>query len=417
MLLTRSDRLVLPALSAAVLLALALPRTVAAQAGAPPVQAAAAQASAPDSPPGALVSSQVNISGAEAVLQLGFADGRTVEFAMRDGRMFADGRDLGPVTPHGPADRAWRDLLNRTVDTPTPQLAGVLRSWTAPAPDGALKDAILAALAGQGSAAPQAAATPPPGGEDSMAKLQSRLQQLQDSLDQLQEQADEGPVRPAGRHNWGPFHYMWRGISGLMGTLMMFAILVALGFATIYLGGRPHIEAVADAARRYTARSWVVGLAASFLVLPAFILGILALTISIVGIPALLVFVPLFPVAVILALLLGYIGVAHAAGEVLAERRLSGGDWFSRGNSYYFVMTGLGLLLSLFLAGYVIEMAGPWLGFIRGLLIFLAVVATWFALTTGFGAVLLTRFGTRSITGLPPLDSDVSSAFEEDSHV
>jgi MFS family permease len=352
----------------------------------------------------------VNISGTEAVLQLGFADGRTVEFAIRDGRMLADGRDLGPVPPHRVGDREWRDLLNRSMDTPAPQLAGLFRDWRAPASDGALKDAILAALAGK---LPAAAPAPPPGGdEDSVAKLESRLQEMQTRL-----QAAES-AREEQHESWtGPFRYIWRGLTGLIATLVMYAILLALGFGTIYFGGRPHIEAVADAARRQTARSLLVGLAASFLVVPAFVLGILVLLISIVGIPALLLFVPLFPVAVIVGCLLGYLGVAHAAGELLAERRLSGGDWFSRGNSYYFVLTGVGLLLAPFLAGHVIQMAGPWLGFIHGLLMFVAVVLTWFALTTGLGAVLLTRFGTRSITGIPPLDSDIGSAFEEESHV
>lgn len=420
MLLTRSDRLVLSAVGAAALFALARPTGVAAAAGAAPQAAppqaqagAAARDAAPGGPPGAVVSSQVNISGTEAVVQLGFADGRNVEFAIRDGRMLADGRDLGPVPPHSVADREWRGLLNRSMDTPTPQLAGLFRDWRAPAPDGALKDAIVAALAGQ--LPPAAAAEPasPPGGDaDSLAKLESRLEEMQSRL-----QAAES-AREEHHESWtGPFRYIWRGLTGLIATLVMYAIVLALGFGTIYFGGRPHIEAVADAARRQTARSLLVGLAASFLVVPAFVLGILALVISIVGIPALLLFVPLFPIAVIVAGLLGYLGVAHAAGKLLAERRLSGGDWFSRGNSYYFVLTGVGLLLAPFLAGHVIQMAGPWLGFMRGLLMFVAVVLTWFALTTGLGAVLLTRFGTRSITGIPPLDSDVGSAFEEESHV
>ena len=50
--------------------------------------------------------------------------------------------------------------------------------------------------------------------------------------------------------------------------------------------------------------SGLIGLAGSFLVIPAFVLGIIALTISIVGIPALLAWVPLFPIAVVLSLAL-----------------------------------------------------------------------------------------------------------------
>jgi hypothetical protein len=79
----------------------------------------------------------------------------------------------------------------------------------------------------------------------------------------------------------------------------------------------------------------------------------------------------------------------------LAERRFYTADWFQRGNSYYFIMTGLGMLLSLFLAANVIQMAGPWLGFLRSMLVGLGVVLTASVISMGFGAVLLSRAGTR----------------------
>jgi hypothetical protein len=176
-------------------------------------------------------------------------------------------------------------------------------------------------------------------------------------------------------------------------------VIFAIAFATIFFGGRRYIEGVADTARAATTRSLLVGLAASFLVIPAFVLGIIALAISIVGIPALLVWIPLFPVAAGLAVLLGYIGVAHATGESLAERRFYMADWFQRGNSYYFLVSGLGLLLAPFIATNVVRMAGPWLGFLSGILMAIGVVATWGALSVGLGAVLLSRGGTRPIRG------------------
>ena len=82
--------------------------------------------------------------------------------------------------------------------------------------------------------------------------------------------------------------------------------------------------------------------------------------------------------AVLGAGVLGYLGVAHAAGEAFAERRFYVTDWFKRGNSYYFLLTGLGVLLAFFLASQVVHMAGPWLRFISGILIFFGVVTTTF---------------------------------------
>ncbi|MFW6205958.1 MAG: hypothetical protein ACOC5I_01840, partial [Gemmatimonadota bacterium] len=191
-----------------------------------------------------------------------------------------------------------------------------------------------------------------------------------------------------------PWRHVTRGLGGIFSTLITYAILVGLGFVAVFFG-RTYLEGIADTAREQTLRSGLVGLAGSFLVLPAYILGLLALAVSIVGIPLLLVFAPLFPVAVAVAALGGYLAVAHGAGESLAERRFTGDDWFSRANSYYYIITGVGLLLVLFLASHIVSMAGPWLGFLEGLLKFLAVTLTWAAFTIGFGAVLISRAGTR----------------------
>jgi hypothetical protein len=195
-----------------------------------------------------------------------------------------------------------------------------------------------------------------------------------------------------------PWRHVTRGIGGIFSTLMTYAIMVGLGFLAVFFG-RKYLEGVADTARHATLRSGLVGLAGSFLVIPAYVLGLLALAVSIVGIPLLLVFAPLFPVAVLLAAVGGYLAVAHGAGEALAERRFSGTAWFSRANSYYYVITGVGLLLMFFLAAHVVSMAGPWLGFLEGLLKFVAVMLTWAAFTVGFGAFLISRAGTRPVNG------------------
>ncbi|MEJ2187789.1 MAG: hypothetical protein P8Z36_18015, partial [Gemmatimonadota bacterium] len=107
--------------------------------------------------------------------------------------------------------------------------------------------------------------------------------------------------------------------------------------------------------------------------------------------------------------------VAHAGGEALAERRFDGGDWFKRANSYYYVMTGVGLLLVLYLAAHIVGMGGPWLDFLKGLLTFFAVVVTVAAFSIGFGAVLISRAGTRPLhkRASRSMDADL----EEEPHV
>ena len=107
-----------------------------------------------------------------------------------------------------------------------------------------------------------------------------------------------------------------------------------------------------------------------------------------------------------LAIVFGYLAVAHAAGESLAEWRFRGGDWFKLGNSYYYVLTGVGLLMVLFLLHNALHMIG--IPVLPSMVAVLAIFITWAALSIGFGAVLLSRFGTQPLTadGTPPLQPE-----------
>jgi hypothetical protein len=288
-------------------------------------------------------------------------------------------------------DQSWRQLLNQAMDAPADDLPRLLADWDAPEGGQQLDELLESALSGV--AAANVGAPSPPQLDDSVSRLNERIQ----LLEQQRDQAVESRHARRGIDWFAPLRHVGRGLAGIMSVLVTFAVLFGIGFAIVFFGGRPYLDAVADATRHSTLRSFLVGLAASFLVIPVFVLGIIVLAISIVGIPALLIWVPAFPLAVVLGCLLGYLGVAHAAGEAFAERRFYGGDWFSRANSYYYLLTGLGLMLALFIAGHAVEILGPWLGFIHGILMFLGVVLTWVAATTGFGAVLITRAGAKPV--------------------
>lgn len=356
----------------------------------------------------------VAISREEATLHLEFTDGHRAEFSIHDGRAWIDGEAVQSVEPGGDLDRSWRDLLNRVgMEDDVDALADLLIAWDAPGDaslDSRLETLLQSAprTLGQGDidiAIPNVDVNVD---IDSVERMVVRIRELQERLEELENEEIPATIEVISRARaadnggfWerGPLRHVFRGLSGIVQWAIFYAVVFGVAFATIFFGGRRYIEAVADTARTATTRSLLVGLAASFLVIPAFILGIIALAISIVGIPVLIAWIPLFPVAVGLAILLGYIGVAHAAGEALAERRFYATDWFQRGNSYYFLMTGLGLLIAPFIAVNVIRMAGPWLGFIGGIFGAIGVVVMWAALSIGLGAVLLTRGGTRPGNG------------------
>jgi hypothetical protein len=160
----------------------------------------------------------------------------------------------------------------------------------------------------------------------------------------------------------------------------------------LYFGGH-RLEVIADTARNYPVRSAAVGIAGGFLVLPAWIIGMVALAVSIVGIPILVVWVPLFPLLVALAALGGFMALSMNVGDWVRTRNLRAFEWAREENPVYRMAAGLLAITMVFLAANAISMAGPWLGFLRGMLATVGGLAVTAMIVTGFGAVLITRGG------------------------
>ncbi len=192
------------------------------------------------------------------------------------------------------------------------------------------------------------------------------------------------------------------GFAGLLGTAALGLVLAGVGSLLIFYG-RPYLETVSDTVRGSVLRSGGVGLAAGFLIIPAFVVMVVALAVSIVGIPLLLAAVPLYPLLVAAAAGLGLLAVAHAVGERTSEERRNL-DFASR-NAYSYLFTGLGMLLvPLFLAN-LLTMTG-FLGWIGTLIKVIAFTAMWVAATVGLGAVVLSRAGTRRTFATPLGEQD-----------
>ena len=167
-------------------------------------------------------------------------------------------------------------------------------------------------------------------------------------------------------------------------------VLAALGLLLVYVGRR-RLETVSDTVRLEFARSFAMGLAGEVLFLPVLlVLVVLVITWLVI---------PFFLLAAGLAGLFGYVAAAHAGGEIFARRRFRS-EWLERlrrSNSYYYVVSGLALLMLPFAAGAALWVFGGAADFVRGLILFVAGVGTWVVVTAGFGGVLLTRAGGRSV--------------------
>ncbi len=190
-----------------------------------------------------------------------------------------------------------------------------------------------------------------------------------------------------------PLRDVGRGIAGIIQNLITFVILAGIGLGVVHFAGEK-LAVVASAARSAPGRSAVVGLAGAFLTLPVWVLGMVVLAVSIIGIPVLIVWIPLFPLAVAAAVGLGFVAVARNVGRWLDDQAYPWLDWLDSTNPRLAVVGGIGALMVPFVAGNVARMTG-FLGFLQGLLAAVGVMASIVVVTVGFGAVVLTRGGRR----------------------
>ncbi len=190
---------------------------------------------------------------------------------------------------------------------------------------------------------------------------------------------DAPAVTPAS-----PLVLALRNVAGLAG---IFLTLLGIGFGLV-LFGKPNLEIISDTVSHTFGRSLAVGVLAQVLILPTFGVLILGLILSVVGI----LLVPFAVIAsvllVLVAVLAGFLGVSHALGEKYTRRRLAQGA-FGSPNSYRYVVTGL--------AGFVVLWSGwaafGWVPLLGWISFGTAAVVTWFLLTVGLGAALLSRLG------------------------
>jgi len=213
---------------------------------------------------------------------------------------------------------------------------------------------------------------------------------LDDTVVRLGEGDEPNRVSVGGEP--GPFRSIGRGLAGLVRTFVTFAIAFGAGLGILYFFPR-NLELVSRAARQSSGKSLLVGLAGLVLAIPLWVIGTVLLAISIIGIPLLLVWVPLFPVAFAGALVLGTIGVARNVGGWVSSRDLSGLSGFDTSRPALQIGAGLTLLLGAYAVSNLFEMAGSWFGVFEVVFLIAAIIGCVLAAAVGLGAVILSRAG------------------------
>ncbi|CAN5883062.1 hypothetical protein BH20GEM1_BH20GEM1_13690 [soil metagenome] len=188
-----------------------------------------------------------------------------------------------------------------------------------------------------------------------------------------------------------------KGIGGLIMTVVWIVVLGALA-SLVYLLARRPVERMSYRVARSPWKAALVGLVAQLLFLPVLVLTVILLAVSIIGIPLLLV-VPFALVALAIGVLVGFTAVARNVGSG-AETRFG----WQHDNPYIAVAVGVGLIMLVSFFASALGVAGGPLGVFAILLGILGFVIQYAAWTVGFGALLLTRFGTRYGWGESPDD-------------
>ncbi len=186
----------------------------------------------------------------------------------------------------------------------------------------------------------------------------------------------------------------WRALRAAGEVVEAIFTFIVLGCLTLLLTrfAGLRLDTVTREIEYRPGRAAAVGFAGGFLVVPVFVIGCVVLAISVVGIPVLLAWVPLYPLAVALAAFAGYVGVSHHVGRWVLDQDYPWLDRVDRGRATHVRLTGLGALMLPFAVGSALG-ALPLIGWIGGIVEVLAVLAGIVAVMTGFGAVIITRGG------------------------
>ena len=174
-----------------------------------------------------------------------------------------------------------------------------------------------------------------------------------------------------------------------------FLILVAMAIA-VAMGARSHLETIASTIRTDFSRSFLIGLLGEVAIAPLFLLSMVALAITIVGILLIPFAAFAYALAVLGALDLGFLAMSLLVGDAILR-----GD--GQGNERRPLVSHLIAGLTVFLVLWLLAGGAAYLGLAGSVLRLLAFLSTWIAATIGLGATIITRGGTRSPANMPPI--------------
>ncbi len=176
----------------------------------------------------------------------------------------------------------------------------------------------------------------------------------------------------------------------LASLLGMFVALASIGFGLTFFAPR-QLDVVSNTVTESFGKSFLAGMFAQPLLLPALAMLTAGLAITVVGILLIPVLLLAFAVALLGASVGGYLAVARSLGGAHLARRAAKGHAVVE-TPYRAMIFGLLGLMAIWAPA----VALGWVPVVGQVLALLAAIFTWVMATAGFGATILSRGGLRA---------------------
>jgi hypothetical protein len=193
------------------------------------------------------------------------------------------------------------------------------------------------------------------------------------------------------RWNWMDGIYP---VARLTGTLVRVGLLVLLTALVLFVARQP-VEQIAERVAADPVKSWFVGFLAEMLFIPVLAMTAIVLTITVIGIP-LLVLLPVAVVAALVAMLVGFTAVAYQIGRLLQDR-----VDVLRSKPYAATFAGILLIVSPALLARFVGLTGD-LWFMVWPIAVVGFLLEYMAWTAGLGATALARWNRPAPATPPP---------------
>jgi hypothetical protein len=335
-----------------------------------------------------VVGHSVETSRSGGTVTFDLANGERLRLALTRGRIRLNNETIGRYDVDGPLAEAWTDMLRDVQGLSSVEVLEAVQAWQWDFPETVMQidvqQVVEAALASVAAAEAQIAAIEV---TETPRAIAPRVEVVLPDVTVPEVTFDPAQFPPQAV---GPPSVLGGMASNFLSLVASLVALTFMGFGYLFFAPR-QLSSVADTAWHSFGRSFLTGLFAQPLLVPAFGAMIVGLALTVVGILVIPFAIPAFAAMLVLSVIGGYIALARSVGEIYLRRK--GGiehdqpGWME----FKYVFFGLLGLLSIWLPAVLLS----WVPMAGTILLVTAALLTWVLATTGLGATILTRGGTR----------------------